>query len=546
MKKSGKRFLSAVLCLLMLVSAASVSAFAASTPPFAYMEEQHASYSSLAPGSEVRIPVYVRNIKPEDYLGGFGCYIYENEYLGIKSVEFAPPVDTWQGFFNANSGEIQMFNPSASSDTSACIFGSGLLFTIVCDIVKPIPAGTKVNIIITDVDLAKTFDTWLNSSDPTSPPTPEEAAASIVYMENGAIYVPPVEPTSFTVNVSANPTEVYGGETVTVEVSVTGGRFEGAFYSLSYEKDKFELLTKPADAIEQDGTFDHTYIGYMTPDGTVIGKYTFRAIPQSGEAIGTFTLGEYAIVETSESSVEGNESPVSISAPAVVHFRSILNTLTVSANDVYKRWDGKAYGVTAAANLAGATIRYMDANGEYTLTESPKFSDIGEYVVKFKASLAGYADAFGQAKVVIDVPEFVCESTEYVPGYSLVLVYSDFKNGDIIYQYDGQNMFDVTAAGYVYNGVSFSHVYGIVVKGFAAESKISGVNGKPSKIGYSCDVNVSNAIDLKDVVNTISIYNADSAYMKYEQMPLILRADVDHSKNVNVQDTAIILSKIDR
>ena len=75
--------------------------------------------------------------------------------------------------------------------------------------------------------------------------------------------------------------------------------------------------------------------------------------------------------------------------------------LSVSASDVDKTYDGNAYGVTPTASKDGATITYKDADGNYTLSESPVRTDVGEITVEFKASLEGYADAFGSAKVTI-------------------------------------------------------------------------------------------------------------------------------------------------
>ena len=76
--------------------------------------------------------------------------------------------------------------------------------------------------------------------------------------------------------------------------------------------------------------------------------------------------------------------------------------LTVSAANVEVTYDGNAYGVNAEASIEGATILYKDANGEYTLTESPTWTNVTEaQTVDFKASLNGYKDAFGSATVTI-------------------------------------------------------------------------------------------------------------------------------------------------
>ena len=78
------------------------------------------------------------------------------------------------------------------------------------------------------------------------------------------------------------------------------------------------------------------------------------------------------------------------------------NGLTVSAENVTQVYDGTGYGVIAQANKLGATILYKDADGNYTLQESPKQQDVGTTLtVDFKASLYGYKDAYGKATVTI-------------------------------------------------------------------------------------------------------------------------------------------------
>ena len=58
--------------------------------------------------------------------------------------------------------------------------------------------------------------------------------------------------------------------------------------------------------------------------------------------------------------------------------------------------------MTATATLEGAAIKYKDADGNYILDESPTRTEYGETTVEFKASLEGYADAYGSATINID------------------------------------------------------------------------------------------------------------------------------------------------
>ena len=90
------------------------------------------------------------------------------------------------------------------------------------------------------------------------------------------------------------------------------------------------------------------------------------------------------------------------------------NSLTVTAENYNDIYDGAEHGVVAVAKVNGsetnkATIRYMDEDGQYSLTESPKYTDvkknsdgtIGSYTVEFQATLDGIT-VTGSATVTIN------------------------------------------------------------------------------------------------------------------------------------------------
>ena len=84
--------------------------------------------------------------------------------------------------------------------------------------------------------------------------------------------------------------------------------------------------------------------------------------------------------------------------------------LHVSAPDVTKTYDGEAVGTTATAGIAGATIKYMDEKGEYTLDECPAITNAGSKTVKFQASLYGYTSATGEATLTVNPKEVTLTS----------------------------------------------------------------------------------------------------------------------------------------
>lgn len=336
------------------------------------------------------------------------------------------------------------------------------------------------------------------------------------------------------------------GETVTITITGHGGAFAGAAYEMTYDPTLFELVDAPVDAKLKTGTTNtYRYLGVFPnglADGGEISTYKFKALAQETEVTGNFTLvrGECSI-ETLSSSISGNAVSCAIGDPAQVTIK-LKNDLTVSADNVTVDYDGRPHGVNATANKDGATIKYADADGEYTLDESPAYTAVGEYTVKFRATLKGYQPATGEAKVIINQPEYFTETTEYVSGYSLVLVYTNYDATR--YTYDGNTMLDVTSAGYAHSGIEYQHVYGWVVKGTPELSKIGYTQENAPRVAYSMDVNASGKADLRDAVATVGVYNADATYMKDSNMAMILRADIDHNKKVDSLDYGEILANL--
>lgn len=546
MKRSLKRALSMALTLSLVLSLFCTTAVAAqTTPSYPYLSVGAASVTKpFEKNDTVRIPVSLAGLgtSSSQYLSGFSCSVTAmgDGYLTVTGVEFAPSVAGWSGGYNAKLDAVNKVYLAFAEHPEDCLHSDGLLFTVVCTVAKDVPAGTSTGIQIKDVSMSQTSEVFLNSTDGKTSGLDANAVTYPLDADGdptGGVSVP--EEPDFVMTVSADRSEVVLDETVTVKVTVTGGAFGGAEYDLTYDPALFQLVTKPSDATDNNGTIGHSFLQYEAPAGTVIGTYTFKALAQDAEATGSFTLGADSKVDTALSALTGNSQPCTTSAPAQVTIK-LARTLTVSAQDVTVDYDGSASSVTATANLPGATIKYADADGNYTLDAAPTYTDIGTHVVKFCATLKGYETAYGQATVKIEQPKYVTETVEYVSGYELLLVYSDIDAP--YYTYDGHAMLNVTASTYSLNGTSYKHVYAWVVKGEADTGKIAYTSAKPFAVAYSCDVNASNKVDLRDAVATMCVYNVDTNYMKADQMALILRADVDHNKTVDAFDYGRILA----
>lgn len=553
MKKALKKLLGTLLTLAMLTTLLNVTVFAAA-PAYTYLEVGKATYTDLSVGSEIQIPVSLANLGTGQYLSGFSFTLKDTEYLTVKSVAFADTLSSWDAVTKTVTGGkyYEKMNGSFSSNPSTSMHTEGLIFTVTYTVKKAIPETTAVNPSITDVYLNKTSTEYLNGASG-GVPTKAERDNSVVYPDNGSIYLEKVPPASegYTFTIAADKSEVYMDQIVTVTVKVTGGVFSGAKYGLTYDTDKFAPVTPQSGATAKTAGngYDHYYLDTSaagTADGTVIGTYTFKALAQDTEVTGNFTLDSYAAAENMDDAFSGNETADAVSGPASVTIKLIPagstdpEGLTVFADDVEKPYDGNAYGVTATANKTGATIRYRDASGSYTLTESPKYKDVGEYTVYFKATLKGYADATGSATVKITEPVYHVESEEYVAGYSLVQIYTNTTG--LKFTYDGRTMYDVTNAGYTPDTTTdtYTTVYAVVVEGSLDTTKVAYTASTTAaeKIVYSNDVNGSGKVDMNDTLSVVAVYNTRG--ITDANMMIVLRADVDHSKEVDASDWAIV------
>ena len=193
----------------------------------------------------------------------------------------------------------------------------------------------------------------------------------------------------------------------TITVTITGqGNYEGT------KEKKYEITKRPVTIIAEDaskvyGTADPTFKN-ASMSGHVDGELTDLGLTVSRSDAGTEAgekLGNHEKVLSISKSKEELEAtyPNYTFTVTPADFRIDVNTtgLTVNADNVTKVYDGTAYGVEPNANISGATIRYKDAKGNYTLTESPTKKNVGSKTVEFEASLYGYKSVTGSATVEI-------------------------------------------------------------------------------------------------------------------------------------------------
>lgn len=156
-------------------------------------------------------------------------------------------------------------------------------------------------------------------------------------------------------------------------------------------------------------------------------------------------------------------------------------------------------------------------------------------------------------------PKYVVEVGEdYVGATKLVLVYTNEEG--ISFDYDGVQMFDVSGAGYKYNGTGYTYVYGLVVEGtkkvmnaetneeetiplmyeeFYNNVKVD-YEETAEKIDYTVPYDVNLLGDSGNWLDIIAIYSVadhDEDIFVNKYMKQIIKADTNRDKVVRTNDT---------
>ena len=78
-------------------------------------------------------------------------------------------------------------------------------------------------------------------------------------------------------------------------------------------------------------------------------------------------------------------------------------TLSVTASDKTVTYDGEAHGIIVTSS--GATVKYKDENGNYTLDESSTYKDAGIYTIYYQVTKEGYKTVTSSKTLIINPAE---------------------------------------------------------------------------------------------------------------------------------------------
>lgn len=318
------------------------------------------------------------------------------------------------------------------------------------------------------------------------------------------------------------------------EVSYTvsaGNNYNAATGSYTFEIKEGTLTVTGADYNDMYDGEAHT-ITVTAPDGATItysetenSEYTVTAPTLTN--VGPAKTVYWKVEKTGYTTVTGS------------------NTITITKKAVTIKIEAASKFIGDADPEFTATVTGLVGEndlGEITYTRAAG-ETAGTYEITANYTLNPNYDVTVTTNILtISAPDYFVETVgDYVTGYSLVLVYTD---SNATFTYNSAAMYDVTSAGYEHPehvGTKYAHVYALVVKGEASDTMVA-AGMTPVVETLNCgdlDVNKSGSVDLRDAVAVVAVYNANETYMK-NYMAIVLEADVNHSKHVDVDDFGLI------
>lgn len=393
------------------------------------------------------------------------------------------------------------------------------------------------------------------------------------YVQQGNEFVKYVERK---ISAEASATEVKADEEFTVTVNLAASNISFVEYTMTYDKDLFELV----GATEQTGEIKNTLLPKDTPYSGPLKTYTFKAKAQATVKKGAFTVTS-AEALTYEEGLNGKKPVTEIGDMAEVTIKladiSVVTKLndeqvTVGENTIInKPYDGTNYTFTVEPTseytdaVKSTSVKYFKDGQEVT-----EMKEAGTYTIKYEVKgKDGYSDVSGELTLVIGEPKFYVEvnlgdtitnsAANFTGDKKIVLVYTDQEN--LFWTYGDDAMVEVTMNNYEYAGEEteqkeFKHVYAFVteaVEGATLDTYKSKVkytsatrDGKNFLINpYGYDVNFMNGIENGDIVTVYGVYNNVNSYFKnVDDQKKLLKSDINGDKVVNGFDTGLVVNAV--
>ena len=376
-------------------------------------------------------------------------------------------------------------------------------------------------------------------------------------------------------SIEASASEVEAGDDVVITVRVNGDNLANSKWNFTYDADMFELNSiTDYDGITTAATASGTIEGHhfftnglsVYTSGDAVASYTFEALPQDppvSDETGTFTVLD-AYAYTYYESIKGIDVDASTdSVDVTIKLIEYTEKITINGRDytgsTYEelRFNNEDYTFVVETEPTATVTYKVDGVEVPAVNIKDRKPGGGSYTIEYTVVPApGYKGYTKTFELNIIEPEFLVEFVDdYVPGKSLVLVYTNTDN--VYFTYAGNTMLDVTARRYKYNDATgyHNHVYGFVVDGIpmgtvdAYKANIKDIYDDSELVtidSYTTNVNFEGGVDIRDITSIYGIYNVNPTYFAtYEFIKNILAADiVGNDKCVDGNDADAVVEDV--
>lgn len=391
------------------------------------------------------------NINKTDSMGvTYECYgVYAKENVNIKNdtkMEFmsnyAFGVNTVNGDVNVTGGTLSVVAPNSiryavrSQNGNVNITDSELNVTMPKGYgVYAYNTGMAINFTGSTANIEATYGLYnyngnveLEESDVTI-----QSTSYGVYTRNGAISV---TDTNLDITARTSETSTSGNGMYATKVDIDGGDIDikagnygiqvtsglniadgtidiSSNYAAVYSSGKIDVS---GGDIKAEGNTYGIYISssssslFVVSDGNILAKGNTAAI----NYYSAIDLSKCENVIALTGDTEDGLTEISTSNSSWHRYKKVVNIVNgfksmtgINAPSITKKYDGVGVGIAVTGAPEGSVIRFRDDEGNYTLTESPKYMNASEtpYTVHFEVTCEEYSPYRGSATIKIDPVE---------------------------------------------------------------------------------------------------------------------------------------------
>lgn len=329
----------------------------------------------------------------------------------------------------------------------------------------------------------------------------------------------------YTIVSSTTSTKSVGDTTVAIKLKLTDEKFKDYSFDNGNQEKEFNLNIKILPKqIKKPSCDDASYVyngSEITFDIIDFDDASMNVTNNKGT-----NVGEYKTIISLKNSnyvwEDGTNDDVVLTfniAKAKLYFLD-------NSKDKVVKYDGNKHTIALDLEYNKETIiKYMDENGEYTLDDLPKYSEVGKYVIRYKAYIdENYEEYYGERTLTIEKNTINNNTTDYEGLYDgenhTIKVDVDVKDYDIKYSINNTD-YDLTELPTFTEVGEYTVNYKITLKGYndlvgSNKVRIYGIIELDPQLQLKDNILLVRKNDFDDLMNKITLYAKSSKFTHYD------------------------------